>query len=465
MSEQYPGGFVTKTPPTPSGPYYNSTAQGIWTLTQQAQLTVQSIWPTAGNNPPIYWIMTIAPPTAGSYTTISTQQNNVNTDSSGNFYPVFGMSPQAGPYPQAWNISKIDINGNLIFTKSYHWGGADQGSLYNGTVNSSGDVFNQGYSSTSSQPGFYSKFNSSGVAQFNFETVNTGLALTNFAGIDSSNNLYITGQNGSGHGVWIKTNSSGAIQASTTVLSSRPYAYLSFGSVNSSGIYIGGGSTIYEGFLIRMQNSGSVTYFTTLGTGYGGGLVSAAVDPTYSFIYAAAYAPSVYTWALWKVDASNGTSVSWSRYSSDLLYYYHQVNCDSSGNVYCFTQPSGASSTVTILKFNSSGTLQWQRNLVYTGATITPTSIAIDNTNSAFLVTIGQNSTPNRAVVFRLPLDGSQTGTYGSWAYSASSYTISSGASGSWSGSSYSTGSGVTSTTSTPTIANTTFIATTAKIA
>jgi hypothetical protein len=202
-----------------------------------------------------------------------------------------------------------------------------------------------------------------------------------------------------------------------------------------------------------------------LGTGYGGGLLSAVVDPTYSFTYVAAYAPSAYAWALWKVDASNGTSVSWSKYSSDLLYYYHQVNCDSSGNVYSFTQPSGASNTVTILKFNSSGTLQWQRNLVYTGATILPTSIAIDNTNSAFILTIGQNSTPNRAVVIRLPLDGSLTGTYGSWAYSASSYTISSGASGSWSGSSYSTGSGVTSTTSTPTIANTTFIPTTAKIA
>jgi len=465
MSEQYPGGWLTKTPPTPSGPYYNSTAPGIWTMTQQAQLTVQGIWPTAGNNPPIYWIMTIAPPVAGGYTTINSQQNCVNTDSSGNFYPSFQGSPAAGPYAASWNISKIDINGNLIFTKSYNWGAPDAGSLYNATADSSGNLFTHGYTSTSLAPGFYGKFNSSGVAQWNFETNSAGLPITNFAGTDSSSNLYFTGQNASGHGVWIKTNSLGVIQATSAVLSSRPYAYLQYGSVNSSGVFIGAGSTIYEGILVRLNASGAVTYFTSLGTGYGGGVISAAVDPTYAYIYAVAYAPSVYTWALWKVDASNGTTVAWSKYTSDLLYYYGFVNCDSSGNVYCFSKPSSPTNVVAIIKFNSSGTLQWQRDLTFTGATLAPTAIAIDNTNSAFLVTIAQNSTPNRTVIIRLPLDGSQTGTYGSWTYYASSYTFNNTATGTWAGAANSAGTGPTSLTSTPTIAATTFVSTTSKIA
>lgn len=54
MSKQFPGGFITKSPTAPSGPYETSVAKGIWTLDQAMQFKKQGIWPTAGN---------IAPPT------------------------------------------------------------------------------------------------------------------------------------------------------------------------------------------------------------------------------------------------------------------------------------------------------------------------------------------------------------------------------------------------------------------
>jgi hypothetical protein len=41
MSEQYPGGFITKTPPTPDG----TTARGMWTLSQAAGYQKQGLWP------------------------------------------------------------------------------------------------------------------------------------------------------------------------------------------------------------------------------------------------------------------------------------------------------------------------------------------------------------------------------------------------------------------------------------
>jgi hypothetical protein len=41
MSEQYPGGFISKTPPTPDG----TTAQGMWTLSQAAGYQKQGLWP------------------------------------------------------------------------------------------------------------------------------------------------------------------------------------------------------------------------------------------------------------------------------------------------------------------------------------------------------------------------------------------------------------------------------------
>jgi hypothetical protein len=45
MSEQYPGGFITKSPPTPDG----TTAQGLWTLSQQASYQKQGLWPGVNN--------------------------------------------------------------------------------------------------------------------------------------------------------------------------------------------------------------------------------------------------------------------------------------------------------------------------------------------------------------------------------------------------------------------------------
>jgi len=49
MSEQYPGGFITKSPPTPSGPYQTSSAQGLWTMSQAAAYQKQGLWPIPGN--------------------------------------------------------------------------------------------------------------------------------------------------------------------------------------------------------------------------------------------------------------------------------------------------------------------------------------------------------------------------------------------------------------------------------
>ena len=51
MSKRYPGGIITKSPATPTGPFENGTAPGVWTLEQQMQYQQQGIWPTAGLTP------------------------------------------------------------------------------------------------------------------------------------------------------------------------------------------------------------------------------------------------------------------------------------------------------------------------------------------------------------------------------------------------------------------------------
>jgi hypothetical protein len=53
MSKKWPGGIITPTPATPSGPYQNGAAPGIWTLSQQSYWAKQGLWPIAGNAAPI----------------------------------------------------------------------------------------------------------------------------------------------------------------------------------------------------------------------------------------------------------------------------------------------------------------------------------------------------------------------------------------------------------------------------
>ena len=53
MSQKYIGGFITKSPVLPAGPYETSIAKGMWTLDQAMQFKKQGLWPTAGNPAPL----------------------------------------------------------------------------------------------------------------------------------------------------------------------------------------------------------------------------------------------------------------------------------------------------------------------------------------------------------------------------------------------------------------------------
>ena len=48
MSLRWPGGIIRKNPVTPTGPDYNGTASGIWTVQEAAYWTKQGLWPTPG---------------------------------------------------------------------------------------------------------------------------------------------------------------------------------------------------------------------------------------------------------------------------------------------------------------------------------------------------------------------------------------------------------------------------------
>jgi hypothetical protein len=132
MSEQYPGGLITKTPVTPSGSYETSTASGVWTLSQQSYWSKLGLWPTAGNSPPV-----VSDPYFEYVTTLlhgdgtNGAQNNTFVDSSTNAYSITRSGSFTGqgsfsPFGTLWS-NYFDGTAQLSFPSNsgYAFGTGD----------------------------------------------------------------------------------------------------------------------------------------------------------------------------------------------------------------------------------------------------------------------------------------------------------------------------------------------------
>ena len=126
-----------------------------------------------------------------------------------------------------------------------------------------------------------------------------------------------------------------------------------------------------------------------------------------------------------KVTDTNSTPGTW-------LY---GISVDPAGNVYTggYFTSSSISSPALLLKYNSTPTLQWQRsitgptNATYYGTTIYSTTILGRNT-PIFITGYTYNTSQGLSgLLGSLPQDGSQTGTANGLTYAASSVTDASG--------------------------------------
>ena len=107
MSEQWPGGLITKTPVTPSGPFEVSTASGVWTLEEAYQWQGDGLWPTAGNALAYYSAF-------GILSGQNFQAKGIGADSSSNIYLGGHLSGTSATYPDDVIIFIIDIIGDML---------------------------------------------------------------------------------------------------------------------------------------------------------------------------------------------------------------------------------------------------------------------------------------------------------------------------------------------------------------
>lgn len=306
--------------------------------------------------------------------------------------------------------------------------------------------------------------------------------------IASSGNIYTGGYVGSpvGQGAWIKKYSSGGSLTWTTLINYLNYDTIAITTDSSENVYFGGkkktgdfdvsqrysiGSLNSSGNTIRWQ----IDYGTDRGTagtfGYGLSAYSSSVYATGIF-YASTYVQYGF---FAKFSQSTGAIEFEQMYSSDTRFTslvqnssgdcyiggYQiggssggfllktnssgtkqwattittngataKIAMDSSENIYMISRHSDT--VVSISKYNSSGTIQWQRDLTHSSYTISGLgSISITSDNNIFLTLLARDTGLTRYYPFvaYLNSDGSGTGTYTvdgqTYTYAASSRTIS----------------------------------------
>ena len=234
--------------------------------------------------------------------------------------------------------------------------------------------------------------------------------------VDSSSNVHIVGRTASySKGFVLKLNSSGVIQWERNIGSSSSQNYNAVATDSSGNVYAVGrtndvGQGGYDWLIAKYNSSGTEQWQITFGTNSPhsepawGVDVDSSGNVYVSGVYVSGVAQS--GWAVAKFNSSG--SLQWQKYlytgSGD--YAFKLAFNDSQGDVYVCGQATAGQGgdDALVAKFDgSSGNLIWQRGL---GASSTQNwrNIAIDSSNNIYL--IGSDSANSKALVAKYNSSG-----------------------------------------------------------
>lgn len=309
----------------------------------------------------------------------------VNTDSSNNIY-VGGYTNSVGSGSYDALVAKYSPSGVVLWQRVL--GGSDSDYFYGSTVDNNGNFYGIGNTGPSgSEDILIAKYNSSGVIQWQRTLGGADRDFGRGVIVDSNDDVYIIGYTlsvGAGnYDILIaKYNSSGTIQWQRSL----------------------GGTNTEIGQGVNVDNSGNV-YVT--------GQTNSEGPADFNIVVAKYNTSGVIQWQ----RLLGGTSRDIGR----------EVAIDSSGDIYFggYSQSNvtTGSNDYFIAKYNSSGTIQWQRMLGGTASDILYSITAFNNSifSTGSSSSVGQGNTD--LLIVKLPNDGSGTGTYGDIVYQASTLT------------------------------------------
>ena len=379
----------------------------------------------AGGEVSDYWI-NVRGGTSADYS------QGIAVDSSDNIIiGGFYASDGAGGYD--FLVTKYNSSGSLLWERLLGGSSNDIGRAI--AVDSSDNIIITGQT-LSDGAGSYdlltAKFNSSGTLQWDRTLGGSGNDNSYAVAVDSSDNIIVGGygtSDGAGADdiMIAKYNSSGTLQWDRTLGGTSDDRCFGI-TVDSSDNIIVTGFTLSDGaggndiIIAKYNSSGTLQWDRTLGgTGneFGWGVAVDSSDNIVITGFTESDGAGNRDFLIAKYNSSG--TIQWQRTlggtSIDVGY---DVTVDSSDNiVVCgYTQSDGAGgSDILIAKYNSSGTLQWDRTL---GATATDIGygVAVDSLDNIVITAVtAEGAGGDDVLVAKLPSDGSLEGTYGAFTY------------------------------------------------
>lgn len=375
-------------------------------------------WGAAGSP---YFLADITAETGGG------EFNDMTVDSSGNIYAV-GHQANGG----SSQVVKFDSNGSILWQKKL----APSSSCYayDIRVDSSGNPYVAGVADSDA---FLLKLDSSGTTQWQKE-LDASAGVQNFGlHIDSSDNIYTVGLGtvSTYDNIVAKYNTSGTIQWKKVWGRTGGQDYYAFGATtdSSGNVYVVGQN---PGTIVKYNSSGTLQWQKNLDSiGNYSALYNVVADSSDNIYVSGTRAPTnnnqpPFTMLVAKYNSSG--SLQWQRYyGSSNRGYATDLTIDASNNLYVvgLSNDAGDPYLMPILKINSSGSLQWQRKLGFSSKNTGANGVKLNsNGDICFAGYYEPSNTSNtKFLVGKLPSDGSLTGTYtlGSDTFTYASGTLS----------------------------------------
>lgn len=256
----------------------------------------------------------------------------------------------------------------------------------------------------------------------------TGVSAYSRPTVDTSDNIFYCMGYSSGMNI-VKVDTSGNLQAQKTIpfVSGAGAASITVAPNGSVWTYTAGDSLIIWNNALTSFTYGNTGLLSSGGDANGRQTMIGHDSSSNGYLAGSTTTGYVMKWN------STGTA-QWGKSFSFGSTYMGAIAVDSSGNSYAaFTpQTSGTSTLFYVLKFDSSGNIVWQRQMTSTGVNYRgypPISITLDSLNAMIITLSGGSSSSRHGLVFKLPVDGTKTGSfsaYDTYTYSASSLTIAS---------------------------------------
>lgn len=336
-------------------------------------------------------------------------------------------------------LFKLKTNDTIEWQKSLSQSGSWVGNFVGVDRDSSGNIYVSGRGDNATdRDHLVAKYNSSGALQW--QRVIGGTTNYDYEGksvrVDSSGNVWVLGSehntsSNERRANVVKFDSSGTVLVQESYRSpsptSQPFNPYEIVLDSSGDPYIMGYSAYADfpragGVILKLnQTTGAITWQKDILEGSIGMNTYDGVVADSGNIYLVGHLNN--DALLIKLD--NTGAVTWARTIYGAGSHQHeQVALDSSENVYTTGwQYDGSSYKVIVAKYDSAGTLQWQRIAENSGWNMQPYGM---DANDNVIVVAGLLSQERDVLIMRVATDGTGTGSYvgeHTWTYSASSLT------------------------------------------